>query len=1363
MSTETASSPRDIVTVNKVLQDPGKTLIDLSVSLSRSVKGKSDDDPPFLQPSPPYVRSHLLLCAFIVTFPAPGKARLSMYWQWNLRGSGIVWTNHISALPSILTNLVGQVKDYSNRIPYVKGWGRQVGLSNETYEINSDRLLVEYGIYQDQEGGEESEKEHVLLEKSKERRRLERALEVRLPPIDTGGGGWDIAITTFPPGNPAKPDWQCVVEKASINPSPHSRVTLRTTHARTSEDYVGVKLSIQRLAGGKALRLNGETLYATTVEDRDPTAFTHRTTTTLEHFATDAASAASTATADSSPSTAIVPPSPRTAARTSAAKESHQALITHLRRSYTSFLSFLQSPPAKWKSITEIRRVAVSSYAAIDSSTTPIYKFESTFVNTSVWDIFSVFVNSGARMVWDRASGLEQFCMLNEVETGGAEANHPIASDVAAGEGITSFWAAKWKGTWPIAPRDAVLLRTAYKSPTSIHVFYTSVPPGDKEIWRHVKDSALPNGDPNVVRIQVDLLAIAIDQISPTTTVLTLVDQTNPKGWSRSGYSTTAAAVACLGDFGELKVSRHQRQEIEWPLVLKHGAPPVLTRLSNARVISTVYDHNPGGLYKLEYESSSRIEAETEGVPNIECVLRCDVKIWSSSGLTLTIHPPDARISVLVRHRLSDRGSGCWITIEHSQDEMEALEDEGNHNRCVISVTVQRGSPDGVAVSSKDKHSIWINGSKVKVDVEELKDAEVRELSSKKRIRTRALLLDQPDASQQSLHRSRSSLTSDRDSVLSEMPLPVSALPSKSLSQPLSTQPPLYYALEALSWLQALHADLSMSEFFEGASDWSILSYAENNSPIRISKKTVPKLSVSQPLFRVERNFPGITADQVLPFVTSLSTIPRTAWDDRLSSIEPIHRYNHLCSTSTWISKPSFPLRSRIAYVATTRAHFLIPAASGSSKGTSAVSLLASASFPLEALEVEASSGEVTAKNGLDREMLNPAKLTEGKVYLEGWILETHEAPSDEEDEESSPRTKYTRCSFFTCSDLPTFASGTFGLVNVRTRLSLLFDSLEKNLRNSSPMASLHFPVTPLQVEGSLQRHEGKSERWQIVPAIGSVTVVYTEPESTAVLIRKLARHSSQTTPLQTNASADDSPESGRSSLARTPTKLDVLSKPTHPVLRQVNSSPSLSRLRSEPPPAFGDLKLAEIVIMRNSSIAGFNIEAVACPLHPEGGAMPSDPTLWKPLLPLPFKLLAFPMTLPASQASRFLLRLILPSAQYTSPFPHPLGTPKSSQALPLWFRKLSDGDTLLHISILPVKVLMQVEGRPASPLKLMFNGNAITLASDNDSMMVARVHEEDEDEVQTIKITRCARFRHYPRHKRLIANLIELSLRNQA
>ena len=86
-----------------------------------------------------------------------------------------------------------------------------------------------------------------------------------------------------------------------------------------------------------------------------------------------------------------------------------------------------------------------------------------------------------------------------------------------------------------------MVLKTVYKSPTTVHVFAFSVDD------THLFD--IPLADPNVIRTQVDLQGWAIEALSPTTTQLTLLEQSDPKGWS--GKSSIAqqmiANVAGVG------------------------------------------------------------------------------------------------------------------------------------------------------------------------------------------------------------------------------------------------------------------------------------------------------------------------------------------------------------------------------------------------------------------------------------------------------------------------------------------------------------------------------------------------------------------------------------------------------------------------------------------------------------------------------------------------------------------------------------------------------------------------------------------------------------------------------------------------
>lgn len=752
----------------------------------------------------------------------------------------------------------------------------------------------------------------------------------------------------------------------------------------------------------------------------------------------------------------------------------------------------------------------------------------------------------------------------------------------------------------------------------------------------------------------------------------------------------------------------------------------MITRLSGAHLGGCNYSAIENNSWEAFY-TSNKTSSNLETADAVECVLRCDLSVWAATGLSLRIQPPHTRASVLVRHRLSDRGPGCWITIEHSGDQLATAVDEAG----VISVVVTKAP---LSKDSKDKHGVWINGARVKAEIEEIKEEEVKELKSKRRIRSRALLLDQSLASQRTLHRPRSSLTLGKDDIsAANTPLGTSRPPSIIIKDDVTVHPPMHYALEGLAWLQALHADLTESELFENATDWTVLSFSENNSPIHISKRIVPRLSAAQLLFKVERTFPGISAEHVLERVSCLQSSSRNIWDDRLLSVQPIHHYRLGASTAAWTSKPSFPLRSRIAYVANAKAQFIVPAQSGSAKSTSRILLFASASFPQASLDLGYDSGR--PEGGLDKEKLNPGKLAEGKVFLEGWILEEGEYPSDEDEDDDVPSTRkqiYTRCTYYTCTDLPTSASGAFGLGNARTRLTGLFDALEKCLRSGSVPTILHSPVPVMQIEGSLQRHEGMVGAWELSdPATPSFSVLQNCSSAgftfAISLAKTFAARASENggTPAGSKLDGDKNDGSVANSNAKPP------------LARSTGSSASLTRYRSNSAPSLGDMVVAEIIFHRDPTLAGYDLASSIAVVEQFEQPFSSDTSQWKEFGPLPLKVSAYPASFPVGQATRYLVRITLPTTQYTAPIQHPLSSLTSKPSLPAWFRKIVEGKLLLHLQCLPNKLEMQVEGRPASPLKFTFNGNTLALASEAESKPIVSQLDDEGTNPVAIKLIR--------------------------
>ena len=269
--------------------------------------------------------------------------------------------------------------------------------------------------------------------------------------------------------------------------------------------------------------------------------------------------------------------------------------------------------------------------------------------------------------------------------------------------------------------RDSVMLRTTYKSPSSVHVFGFSVE--DVDLFPRIP----PSIDPTVIRTQIDLQGWSIESLSPNTTQVTLLEQSDPRGWSNKS-SIPQVMMSTLAGVGEFAI--------------KHGAPPIATRLGGARALASKYDPEKE-TFRFEYESaearrsyssgtatafplpvavrsgdgrnssasSLRSLPGQRGLPNLECEIRCDADQWASN-FAIVIDPPHSSISVLKRHRLSHEGGGLWLTIEH---------DAAVLGRDKVTVTVRRG-----IASTSGKTIVTVNDTKVKIDAEDLNDADVK-------------------------------------------------------------------------------------------------------------------------------------------------------------------------------------------------------------------------------------------------------------------------------------------------------------------------------------------------------------------------------------------------------------------------------------------------------------------------------------------------------------------------------------------------------------------------------------------------------------------------------------------------------------
>jgi hypothetical protein len=572
--------------------------------------------------------------------------------------------------------------------------------------------------------------------------------------------------------------------------------------------------------------------------------------------------------------------------------------------------------------------------------------------------------------------------------------------------------------TLVLSPRDAVLLKTVYKSPTTAHIFSFSA--DEPSLF-----SNIPPIEANTIRTQVDLQGFAIEALSPTTTLLTLLEQSDPKGWTNK-TSIPQQMITTLAGIGEFAI--------------KCGGPPVATRLAGAKATEIRYDHERMS-FRIEYEvsafrrpilspeitpSNSQLEDERSSpssTPTVECELRCDMDTWAFS-LDIVVDPPPQSVSCLRRHRLSSGGGGLWLTLTH--DAILAGEER-------LMAIVRRGP-------GRERGIVMLNGSKVTVDVEDLPEAEIKSLSKQKRVKPPRVPLDQPPVLG-AIRRRRRSYSGDGEEQSSDPPSPTSAegssenrnsmwssavpklrsplgrylmqameqaatstqqavaaiSPSSSGDNPIYSQTsefPMEYALNALRYLQALHpqSDTAATTTSTGTGTastqdgWTLIS----GKGFPLHRKVSPEISATLPVYKGERVIEGVSAEEIAAVVTSYDA--RKRWDERFVDAHVLEAFAGAggAHTAFTVSKASFPFRDRGFYLASILArgaregregnavtNATATAINSSSDGRSLPLFCVSASFPPELART------------FTETKYNPYSLPIGRMFIDGWILET--------------------------------------------------------------------------------------------------------------------------------------------------------------------------------------------------------------------------------------------------------------------------------------------------------------------------------------------------------------------------------------
>ncbi|KAF6753449.1 hypothetical protein DFP72DRAFT_966746 [Ephemerocybe angulata] len=990
------ANPRDAITISRSFSDP-TTVINISTSLPRS-----PDEPAYLRPSPPFVRSHVHLFAWCIQHTqaqpdssTPGKLRMTCFWQHDFRemwGMGSSSSSLAQQLSTMALSLFKTVLKRGGRVPKLIGYGNGVSIERIRFQIDREALSVDYAIIPDDDSNHVSEgtSAHGMedLHQLRENKRLTRSIECVLPSLE----GWDVQVSLKASSEEVEQlPWSAQAIKANSNPSaigPPDQILLRLTHSALMDDHSVLKVHvvIEASGGTRGLRLNGLPKKILDLsEQRDPSSYT-----IPQQMLRDVASAADLSFATSSSvssmsghSSSMIHPVHATpsAQRTAAAEKS---ILSRVKRNYIYFSSLLQEPEAKWRRTTEARGVSITQLDSIDP-TLVVYRAEATFVGVGLWDLYGAVTSPGARGYWDKQH--EDAVLLEDVNE------------------LTELWHFKTKPAWPVNGRDSVVLKTVYKSPTTIHVFAFSA--DDPHLFPNI-----PPAEPTVIRTQVDLQGWSIEALSPTTTSLTLLEQSDPKGWTNK-TSIPTQMINTLAGIGEFAI--------------KCGGPPIVTRLTGAKANEMRYDHEKGS-FRVEYEASSSRrqvvgpsgegngsgamdseERDDSSQPTIECEIRCDVDTWASS-LDIVVDPPPHTMSCLRRHRLSAEGGGLWLTLTHDC----VFVDDERH------LVIVRRAP------GKEKGLVMVNGSKIHVDVEAIPEEELKALRKKERVKPPRIPLDQPpvvgvvrrrkaewgdegqgeDAGKKDGEEGQTVNALSSWASAPRISSPLSRFLSYAVDQattttqqavaaitpaggggsslPSATKMPMQYALEALAWTQEFHSSAGFlsSSVTDG---WTLVSDKE---AMTVHRKLIPEASSIVPVHKGQKVVEGVSGEELAAII--MEGEGRKEWDDRFDSIQTLESFGNSCKTMFLTAKGGFPFRDRGFYVSSVTARTQAPPATASSRrNTGDVAEQTGLGAKNAIFVVAASFAADSATSVFSPEKHNPYVLPIGRVYIDAWVLET--------------------------------------------------------------------------------------------------------------------------------------------------------------------------------------------------------------------------------------------------------------------------------------------------------------------------------------------------------------------------------------
>lgn len=832
---------------------------------------------------------------------------------------------------------------------------------------------------------------------------------------------------------------------------------------------------------------------------------------------------------------------------------------------------------------------------------------------------------------------------------------------------------------------------------------------------------------------------------------------------------------------------------------IKFGGPPVNTRLGGARSLYARYDHDKGS-FKLEYEGCQSRRSSPESVditsnsnpnasadptspssspptpdsafsptgispvtlPFIECELRCDLDAWASS-VEIVVDPPPQSVSCLRRHRLSSGGGGMWLTIGHDATFV-------NEERLLV--IVRKGT-------LKEKGAVVVNGTKVKVDVEDLPESEVKALMKMKRVKPVRVPLDQPPVlGVIRRHREEWNDESDGDTNGVESGTAVragvmewasaprlssplfsfwtraveqttattsAAVNAASLSlgvgvvtdsPPSPSKPPMAYALSALAFLRDLRTDSSVD-------GWSLV----NDKGFPVHRKLFPEISVTIPVHKGEKVIEGVAAEEVAHIINHYDS--RSAWDDRFDSAVILQEFGTGCHLAFVVSKGGFPFRDRGFYLANASARlFQLPDSvrqhngAASPQPVSSAILCASASFSPSSVDA------------FDVAKYNPHGLPIGRIMIQGWILETLDPYTTENFAIPS-----TKCTYVVSVDyagsIPIAYNSLLNAALPRTILAI-----EQYMKRNSVPPVMRLPpsevaLLPMDSSQSVEEFEPKELAWKLERTDETRTLISTRYHisskkfrGTILVTLKSPVLDAMTPRPNTEVALPDISDSLECSTS--PVSSPIVSPASTIRTRRISaatstnqSSRSLSRdgiRAAASSPSLGgdiydndtipvDFLVGELVVDSKLYPDGYEVRFVSHLRDPKRTAQPlstSPISATSTDLPISCTCHVLPSTplhssgLNIDSPPRHLLRFALPTAQYEA-------TANTSLSLqppdrPKWLADLEANGAIVEVVVFPA-----VGGGQKGKGLVVVDGTAVEIMSEKDSVQHLRRELEDD------------------------------------